>query len=675
MNKIIHSFFTLIIVLSLVSCDDSKKTQAPLSAGDDRAPILAFGSFIQTATGGSGTGSITYESNNLEVATVNMNTGEVTPLSLGTVIITATKKGDSTYALISDGYTVKVLDKPSLKVTFNGVKTFKFSWPNIQAESYRLLEDSDGSGSFSEVGEDILEGEISFNLLVPLYKRLNASYKIRGCKGLSTCVESDSIDIDVNNLVDSIGYFKASNTGESDSFGYRVSLSGDGRTLAVGAFLEDSNARGVNEDENNNSASNSGAVYVFTRTETGWTQQAYIKASNTDENDSFGYRVSLSGDGRTLAVGARGEDSNVRGVNEDENNNSASNSGAVYVFTRTGTDWTQEAYIKASNTGANDIFGTSISLSGDGSTLAVGAQREGSNARGVNEDENNNSASNSGAVYVFTRTGTTWAQQAYIKASNTGGSDEFGSSISLSSDGSTLAVGAYNEDSNARGVNEDENNNSASNSGAVYVFTRTGTDWTQEAYIKASNTGEGDFFGYSVSLSGGGGTLAVGAVGEDSNVRGVNEGENNNSASNSGAVYVFTRTGTDWTQEAYIKASNTDGGDFFSNSVSLSDNGSTLAVGAYFEDSNREGINEGENNNSALNSGAVYVFTRTGTTWAQQAYIKASNTGGDDEFGSSISLSSDGNTLAVGAEGEDSNAEGVNKNNNSAESSGAVYLY
>jgi hypothetical protein len=398
------------------------------------------------------------------------------------------------------------------------------------------------------------------------------------------------------NLLSQEAYIKSSNTGAGDEFGHRVSLSGD--TLAVGAYSESSIATGINGDGADDSAPLSGAVYVFTRTGTIWTQQAYIKASNTGAGDNFGWSVSLSGD--TLSVGAAQEDSNATGINGDQADNSAVDSGAVYVFTRTGTTWTQQAYIKASNTGAGDWFGYSVSLSGD--TLAVGAVQEDSNATGINGTQADNSAVDSGAVYVFTRTGTTWTQQAYIKASNTDAGDEFGHRVSLSGD--TLAVGAYGESSIATGINGDGTDDSAPLSGAVYVFTRTGTTWTQQAYIKASNTGQNDGFGWSVSLSGD--TLAVAAVQEASSATGINGNQADNSADLSGAVYVFTRTGTTWTQQAYIKASNTGRADYFGWSVSLS--GDTLAVAAVQEDSNATGINGDEANDSAANSGAVYVL-------------------------------------------------------------------
>ena len=394
-------------------------------------------------------------------------------------------------------------------------------------------------------------------------------------------------------------------------------------------------------------------------------QQAYLKASNTGAADFFGRCVVASGD--TIVVGAVGEDSNATGVNGDQSNNSLSSSGAAYVFVRSGTTWSQQAYLKASNPGAADEFGSSLAVSGD--TVVVGAPREDSNATGVNGDQSNNLALQAGAAYVFVRSGTTWSQQAYLKASNTGSSDGFGVTVAVSGD--TVVVGATGESSNATGVDGDQSNNSAIGAGAAYVFTRNGTTWSQQAYLKASNTGAGDTFGHSVFVSGD--TLAIGARGEDSNATGVNGDQSNNSASDAGAVYVFVRSGTTWSQEAYVKASNTEAADDFCYSVAVS--GDTLVVGADFEDSNATGVNGDQSNNSVAGSGAAYVFVRNGTTWSQQAYLKASNTGGGDAFGYSVAVS--GNLIVIGAVVEDSNATGVDgdQSNNSANNAGAAYVF
>jgi len=394
-------------------------------------------------------------------------------------------------------------------------------------------------------------------------------------------------------------------------------------------------------------------------------QVVYGKASNTGADDYFGSSVALSGD--TLAVSASYEASAATGVNSNQADNSANAAGAVYVFVRSGTTWTQQAYVKASNTGAFDYFGTSVALSGD--TLAVGALGEASAATGVNGNQADDSAIAAGAVYVFVRSGTTWTQQAYVKASNTGAGDGFGAPLALSGD--TLAVGAYSEASTATGVNGNQADNRAGSAGAVYVFVRSGTTWTQQAYVKASNTEPNDYFGSSVALSGD--TLAVGARYEDSPTTGVNGNQADNSVSDAGAVYVFVRSGTTWTQQAYVKASNTGAVDYFGYSVALS--GDTLAVGAWGEASPATGVNGNQADNSASAAGAIYVFVRSGTTWTQQAYVKASNTGASDQFGLSVALS--GDTLVVSAWGEDSAATGGNGNqaDDSASYAGAIYVF
>ncbi len=278
----------------------------------------------------------------------------------------------------------------------------------------------------------------------------------------------------------------------------------------------------------------------------------------------------------------------------------------------------QQAYLKASNSGASDEFGYSVAVSGD--TVVVGAYNEDGGATGVNGDQNDNSAINSGAAYVFTRSGTTWSQEAYLKASNAEAGDSFGFSVAISGD--TLVVGAFGEDSNSPIVNGDQNDNSTPYSGAAYVFTRDGTTWSQQAYLKSATILRADFFGYSVAISGD--TIVVGAYGEDSISTGVNSTFTRR-ASLSGAAYVFTRDGTTWSQQAYLKASNTELGDYFGWSVAIS--GDTVIVGAFGEDSHAAGVNGDQLDNSAINSGAAYVFTRDGTTWSQQAYLKASNSG------------------------------------------------
>ena len=400
----------------------------------------------------------------------------------------------------------------------------------------------------------------------------------------------------------------------------------------------------------------------------------YIKASNPDAYDNFGISVALSADGKTLAVGSFGEDSDATGINGDQTNNNLAGTGAVYVYVRNDSNWRQQAYLKASATKMGYDFGRVLSLSADGNTLAVGALGDNSSATETSDD----SATNSGAVYVYARSGDSWGREAYVKASNTEERDYFGSSVALSADGNTLAVGAVGEDSNALGIDGDQTNGDALGSGAVYVYVyvREGL-WQQQAYIKASNTGAGDDFGASVALSANGNTLAVGAVGEDSAATGINGDEDDNSAEYAGAVYMFSRDNNVWAQHVYVKASNNEEEDGFGSAVTLSADGNTLAVAAYGEDSAVTGINGDENDNSAKNAGAVYVFSHDINGWIQQAYVKASNSEMDDNFGVSVALSADGNTLAVGANWEDSVATGIegNQADNGANGAGVVYVF
>jgi hypothetical protein len=394
--------------------------------------------------------------------------------------------------------------------------------------------------------------------------------------------------------------------------------------MAVAAVWESSAATGINGNQADTSIPQAGAVYVFTRSGATWTQQAYIKASNTGmkgeegDGDQFGASASLSGDGNTLAVGAVSEDSNATGINGNEADDSASSAGAVYVFRRTGNAWAQQAYIKSDSPPmavAGIQFGYSVSLNVDGTTLAVGVYDERGGGRTVNAPIDNGRGG-SGAVYVYRRTGATWAREAYLKTWNSEGGDSWGVSVAVSDDGNTLATGSHDEDCLCKGVITDPsvggNDQKADlSTGGAAVFVRNGTTWTQQAYLKASNTGtRGDWFGVRLALSGNGTTLAVSAPNEDSNAKGIDGPQDNDLATESGAVYFFTRTGTTWTQQAYVKGSNTEAYDEFGSSVALSRDGRTMVATARGEDSNARGVNGNQADNSLDESGAAYVFTR-----------------------------------------------------------------
>ena len=310
----------------------------------------------------------------------------------------------------------------------------------------------------------------------------------------------------------------ASDAQNSDRFGCDVEIDGD--TVVIGSMLDDTQR---------------GAAYVFTRSGTTWSQQQKLVASTRTDYDQFGEAVAINGD--TIVVGALFEDSG------------GSNSGTAYVFTRSGTTWSQQQKLVASDAAANDQFGSNVAIAGD--TIVVGALYE--DAGG----------SNAGAAYVFTRSGTTWSQQQKLVASDAAADDRFGSSSSI--DGDTIVVGAVNENSQA---------------GSAYVFTRSGTTWSQQQKIVASDAGAHDWFGIDVDIEED--TVVVGAYGDDSGT--TQNGE--------GAAYIFTRSGTTWTQDKKIVSSTRSTNAYFGYHVALQDN--SIIVGAWGETSQ---------------TGAAYVFT------------------------------------------------------------------
>jgi hypothetical protein len=551
--------------------------------------------------------------------------------------------------------------EPPVVTVGAGLKQLIFSWAEVSGVThYKLLENPDGHSGFTQVGANMPNGTLSVtrHIAVHLHDFANALYMLQACNGAGCTI---STEVSVANLMfDTVGYIKASNAEQGrshsldefptgDRFGAAVALSADGSTLAVGAPGEDGGSTGINGDQSDNSAWDAGAVYIFRLIGGEWLQQDYIKASNAgggdptsgdlftyDEGDRFGSAVSLSSDGNTLAVGAQYEGSSATGVNGDQDDNSALHSGAAYVFRFDGTDWRQQAYIKASNTEGYfqqylaDRFGQGIALNADGNTLAVGAPGEDSNATGIDGDQTDNSVSSAGAVYVFRFDGTDWSQQAYVKTSiadelDRYRGDQFGWAVVLSTDGNTLAVG-----------------------GSIFRFD--GTDWFEQACVMT------DTFGHcrngSSALSADGNMLALGA-------------------------YIFRFDGVQWTQRGTVTDSITEEGYELASPDALSDDGNILAVRAHRYDSD-----------SGSRDDAVYIIQSIDGEWTHHPYLEAhiSDRGANynpcdyytnDDFGRRISMSGDGNTLAVGAPGEDSNATGIggDQSDNSACGSGAVYLY
>jgi hypothetical protein len=417
-------------------------------------------------------------------------------------------------------------------------------------------------------------------------------------------------------------FITASNAGAGDAFGRSIAISGD--TIVVGAPNEDSAATGVDGDMADNSAQDSGAAYVFVRNGSAWTQQAYLKASNSGAGDLFGYSVAISGD--TIVVGAYKEASIATGINGDQANNEVPDSGAAYVFVRSGSTWAQQAYLKRTVPGApifgmvSAQFGYSVAISGE--TIIVGAFTEISNSQGVNVVPTA-VAAESGAAFVFVRNGATWTQEAYLKASNATASAHI-ASVAIS--GETVVLGSECEKSVSNGVNGDQTTSTFGLCrGAAYVFVRNAGTWAQQAYLKASNTSvqsSGLGFGSSVAIVGD--TVVVGAPGETSNSTGVDGDQANNSLSYAGAAYVFRRTGVNWQQQAYLKSSNTRASDFFGASVGIA--GEFAVVGS-----------PRDAGSSGATTGAAYVFQRTGEQWASLTSLRASQPG-DTALGIAVSI-------------------------------------
>ena len=361
----------------------------------------------------------------------------------------------------------------------------------------------------------------------------------------------------------------ASDGAKDDYFGNSVSISG---TLAiVGAPFQ---TVGANPGQ--------GAAYVFVQSGTTWTQQQELTASDGAAEEYFGRQVSILG---PLAI--VGADNHAVGANARQ--------GAAYIFVQSGTTWTQQVELTSSDGAQDDYFGDSVSISG---TIAIVGARE--HTVGANPGQ--------GAAYIFGQSGATWTQQQELTASDGAQGDNFGSSASIS--GTLAIVGAPNH---TVGASADQ--------GAAYVFVQSGATWTQQQELTASDGAQGDNLGYSVSISG---TLTI--VGAPDHTVGANADQ--------GAGYIFVQSGTTWTQQQELTASDGAQGDEFGHSVSLS--GTIAIVGA---DNQTVGANP--------NQGAAYVFVQSGTTWTEQQELTASDGAASDYFGYSVALS--GTTAIVGA--------------------------
>nr|HEX4312646.1 hypothetical protein [Kofleriaceae bacterium] len=351
-----------------------------------------------------------------------------------------------------------------------------------------------------------------------------------------------------------------------------------------------------------------------------------LAASNGQAGDLFGHSVAISGDGDTVAVGAPAADTF---------------GGGVYVYTRSGSAAFAEAAFRAADTTENDNFGWSVALSDDGLTLAVGAT-------GRWDGSGTDGPIHNGTVYVFTRAtadaSATWAQQAEIipdPSALPGVLDyagTLGASVSLSSDGNTLAAG----EPGAPLLDTGSANSEWLDAGIAHVYTRSGSAWSEVGTMQPTVVVTSNDFGVSLSLSGDGTRLAIGAPGEASAATGIDGDADDGTQASAGAVYLFAPDATGaWTQRHYIKAAQ----DVttiaqFGQSVAMSRDGSTLAVGAPQEPSN-----------AVPRAGAAYAFAiGSDGTPVQQAALATPAELGSVALGTSVALSADGSTLVAGAE-------------------------
>ena len=388
----------------------------------------------------------------------------------------------------------------------------------------------------------------------------------------------------------------AGDSADNDEYGYSVAIDGD--TAVIGAYQHDVTPSGGAKVDN------AGAAYVFIKDSAGqWRQTAKLTASDGAVDDEFGVSVAIDGD--TVVVGAHQHDAN-----------SNSDAGAVYVFTKSGDNWTdgtETAKLTASDGAVDDEFGVSVAIDGD--TVVVGAHQH---------DANSNS--DAGAVYVFTKSGDNWTdgtETAKLTASDGAVDDEFGVSVAI--DGDTVVVGAHQHDANSN-----------SDAGAVYVFTKSGDNWTdgtETAKLTASDGAVDDEFGVSVAIDGD--TVVVGAHQHDAN-----------SNSDAGAAYVFARDSNSgkWSQTAKLTASDGAVDDEFGISVAL--DGDDAVVGAYLD------------TNSLLfhtDAGSAYVFARGSDGWRQSLKLAAPDAAANDHFGYSVAVAN--GTVLAGAPQDDDNGD------------------
>lgn len=372
-------------------------------------------------------------------------------------------------------------------------------------------------------------------------------------------------------------------TNANDNFGEYVDIDLDGDSVIVSAPSDD--GFGIND----------GAGYFFTRSGATWTYRQKFGSSDNESGHNFATTLSMSDDSLISVYGSQVD----------------SGTDGCYVFSRSGNTLSEETKIPEPSVQVNR-FAISVDVArSTKDTIIAGASKDYEGGNGTFSDPN-------GAAYVYTGSGASWTQQQKLVALTPEADSEFGHKVALSSDGDTAIVGAYRED------------NGGSNRGAAYVFTRSGVTWTQQQRLTGSTaTANNSQFGNSIALSADGNTAIVGT------------------GSGVGAAYVFTRSGSVWTEEQVLIPSN--GGATSGWDVDITDDGNTVIVGSTF----------------SPNTGAAFVFVKSGGTWTEVNELTASDAESSDRFGRAVAISGDGAYAVIGAPGEDTGDS----------SAGAAYIF
>ena len=469
-----------------------------------------------------------------------------------------------------------------------------------------------------------------------------------------TGTDSDNADASLTYTVESDGSFSNIATLSQDSSVFTITPLAEGSATPGSSTLTFKVSDGISFGSGTTEFSLTFGPDWANPTET------IFRASDASNYKTVGFSVTFSSDGNYAIAGS---------------STAATNGGAAYILTRSGSTWTQQAKIIPPVTGFQSELGYSVSMNEDGTYALLGAPLDGGYSRGC--------------AYVFTRSGSTWSQQAKLVSSDLQNEDRFGDTVSISSDGLYAIVGSQFEDGGA--------GDPLTSAGAAYIFTRSGSTWTEQAILRSPTPAFADLFGGSVSINSDGSYVAIGARGEDTggNATGsvyiftrsgstwtqqtrlnpatpIPSGQFGMSVSMSSdgdyvlstmlaqnKAYIFTRSGSTWTEQAILSPSAQGSGSNYGKSGGISTDGIYAIVGDWVED--------GGSGDPYTDAGAAYVYERSGSTWSEVSLLRASNIGAEDRFGSSVAIHKDGYAI-VGAHQEDGDS-------NQFINSGAAYIY